>query len=246
MHKFYKVWNKVKASVKQMKNQKKIITGISIIFALSLLMIAGCTEQQPQNNTDADNNPNSEINETKTILATVNDEEITEDDVTEMQQSYAQQGQELNEKEALEQVINQTLLLQQVKQGNYMLTDNATETELERYLVQQNSSLAAYKQQLAQQGISYKKHLQTYKEQLSIEIYLNEALAYEQYNISDEQAETQLQEYLVQQNSTLKEYKQLLSQRGYSYEEQLLNYKESLKRQFLIQTLREDAVIEYQ
>ena len=220
------------------KSNKILTIGIFIVLVLSLSFFAGCTEQEK--NTDTNDNPDSPT--TGSVVATVNGEEITSDEVTDFVQQ--QQGQ-ISEENALEQLIIQTLLSQKAAQNGYNLTDEEVETELQNQLAGQNQTLQEYKQYLQQQGYTYEEILQNYKEQLTRQNYLDDAIENQGINVTDEEAESDLEENLLQQNQTLQEYKQYLQQQGYPYEQLLQNYKQQLKQQIFIQSLREQANIQY-
>lgn len=208
------------------------------MFIGGMLFITGCTEQQTTE--DINNDSNNDLNETQSIVALVNGEEITTNEVS----SYAKQN-ELTEKESLEQLIDQILLLQQAKQQGYNVNLTEAESTLKDYLSQQNQTVDAYKQYLQQQGISYQNHLENYSEQLSIQHYQEDVLQTKEYNISDQETETNLENYLAEQNITLEDYKHYLQQQDINYEEKLQLYKEALQQRLLIESLREEADIKY-
>ncbi|HMA83159.1 MAG TPA: SurA N-terminal domain-containing protein [Candidatus Thermoplasmatota archaeon] len=222
-----------------MNPPEKILTIIILVFIISLFLLPGCTDQS-QNNTNKTDTSDSDM--TGTIAATVNGEEITTDEVTLFVQQ--QQGQ-ISESYALERLIEQKILTQQARLEGYTPTDQEAEDYLKDLLTQRNQTLDEYKQYLEQQELSYEERLQSYKDQLALQNYLDDAIKAEKYDLSDEEAEQDLEELLTEQNRTLDEYKEYLGQEGYSYEEQLQNYKVGLQRQALIEDLREDAVVEY-
>jgi len=222
-----------------MNPPEKILTIIILVFIISLFLLPGCTDQS-QNNTNKTDTSDSDM--AGTIAATVNGEEITTDEVTLFVQQ--QQGQ-ISESYALERLIEQKILTQQARLEGYTPTDQEAEDYLKDLLTQRNQTLDEYKQYLEQQELSYEERLQSYKDQLALQNYLDDAIKAEKYDLSDEEAEQDLEELLTEQNRTLDEYKEYLGQEGYSYEEQLQNYKVGLQRQALIEDLREDAVVEY-
>ena len=221
-----------------MYKSKKILIEISTILIISLLMFAGCTDQS-QDDADADNNSNSNIS--GTVVATVNGEEITSDEVSYIQQSYEQQGQQISEEDALEQLINQEILFQKAQQEGFNLTDEETEAEIEKLLGQQGMTLEDYKDQLEQQGISYEENLQKFKEQFIIEEYQNKALEGEDFNATEEEAEEYYNLYKQQNPENTPAYEEI--------KDQIIDYLQQQKRQeainSLVQVLREDADIKY-
>ncbi|MFW6225745.1 MAG: hypothetical protein ACOC3V_02145, partial [bacterium] len=86
-------------------------------MVLSVILLAGCSTSEQEDNTQdynndfvpdnnsVDNIPTEPI--TSNVVAIVNNEEIKSEDVSAIQQSLLQQGQQISEDDALEQVINQ-------------------------------------------------------------------------------------------------------------------------------------------
>ncbi len=179
------------------------------------------------------------------VLATVNGEEITQEDVTMLQQSYMQQGQQLSEEDALEQLIDQKVLIQNALQDEYIPTDDEAESELKTLLQQQGMTLEDYKQQLQQMGQTYEEALQSFKESIAFENYLEAALEEKDYDIPDEEAEAEIETLLLQYDMTLDELIQQLSQMGMTYEEYVQDYKKGIAREYLTDELKEQADIEY-
>ncbi len=216
-----------------MYKPKKILIGISVILTISLVIFAGCTEQSQ------DDKSNSDIS--GTVVATVNGEKITSEEVTSMQQAYEQQGQQISEEDALEQLINQEILSQKAQQEGFNLTDEEAEAEIEALLGQQGMTLKEYKDQLEQQGTSYEEQLQNFKEQLAIQNYQDEALEGEDFNVTEEEAENYYELYKQQDPENTPDYEDI--------KDQIIDYLQQQKRQeainSLVQELREDANIEY-
>jgi parvulin-like peptidyl-prolyl isomerase len=219
-----------------MKTSKKIPICILLIFAIFFAVFAGCTDQNQDNSTL----DNSDISEN--IAATVNGEEITTEEVNLLVQQ--QQGV-ISESYALERLIEQKILIQQARKEGYMPTNEEAENQLIIQISEQNQTLDEYKQYIERQGDSYDEKLESYKDQIALQKYLEDAVNQEKYDITDKEAEQDLQNLLMEQNKTLDEYKEYLAEQGYSYEEQLQNYKIGLKRQALIEDLKVDAVIKY-
>jgi len=216
-----------------MDKPKKILIGLSVILTISLMIFAGCTEQSQ------DNESNS--NTSGTVVATVNGEKITSEEVTSMQQAYEQQGQQISEEDALEQLINQEILSQKAQQEGFNLTDEEAEAEIEALLGQQGMTLKEYKDQLEQQGMSYEEQLQNFKEQLVIQNYQDEALEGEDFNVTDEEAEDYYELYKQQDPENTPAYEDI--------KDQIIDYLQQQKRQeainSLVQELKEDANIDY-
>lgn len=196
-------------------------------------------EYESDTNGSDDNDEDFEVE----VLATVNGEEITQEDVTMLQQSYMQQGQQLSEEDALEELINHEVLSQHSLQEKFMPTDDEVEDEIEDILQQYNFTKEELEQQLQQQGMSYEEYFQNIKKDLAMQNSLSDAVA--EYNIPDEEAEAKIETLLLQYDMTLDELIQQLSQMGMTYEEYVQDYKKGIAREYLTDELKEQADIEY-
>jgi parvulin-like peptidyl-prolyl isomerase len=183
-----------------------------------------------------DNNSNLSGN----VIATVNGEEITTSEVSAIQQSFIQQGQQISEEDALEQVINQKLISQEVEAGDYYVSTEEAESTIEQQLSMQGASLEDYKQQISQQGIVYEEQLDSIKEELAVQKYLETQLEGENFEVSKQEAK-EFYEMYKQQSGINETYEEL--------EPQIMATLQQQKQQetigYLIQELRADAEIKY-
>lgn len=207
---------------------------------LTVLTFSGCNENSENDLADSDNGVFF-----GNVVAIVNGEEITSEEVTILQQSYMQQGQQLSEKEALDQIIDQKLLNQQALQDEYMPTTEEAEIEIETLLQQQGMTLDDYKQQLAQQGMNYEESLQNFKEDLAIQNYVEAALKEREFEGLRDEAESELESMLQLYNMSKDELTQQLAQMGMTYEDFLQDIKKDIAQEYLIEELRTQAEIEY-
>ncbi len=201
---------------------------------LIVLAFTGCVEDNTEKDTEDGNGETS-----GDVVATVNGEEINSDDVADYQQQYSQQGQEISEEDALEGLIDQEVLNQEAQE--YIPSDNEALKDLESMLGETNLTTEKAEEILTQYGMDFEQ----LKEQIAVQDYLEITLEKEEFNVTDEEAEAELETMLQQQGQTLEEFKEQLEQQGMSYEDQLQSYKQQMAQQKLIQQLREDAEIIY-
>jgi hypothetical protein len=184
-----------------------------------------------------DNNSNLSGN----VIATVNGEEITTSEVSAIQQSLIQQGQQITEEDALEQVINQKLISQEVEAGDYSVSTEEAESTIEQQLSMQGASLEEYKQQLLEQGIVYEEQLDSIKEELAVQKYLETQLEGENFEVSEQETQDFYEMYKSQSPEEVPSYEEL--------ELQIIATLQQQKQQeaigYLIQELRADAKINY-
>ncbi len=216
---------------------------------LIVLAFSGCTENDTQKN--ADNNTTDGNNETENgneelsgdVVATVNGENITSEEVEELQQQNSQYGQQMSEEDALDQLIDQEVLSQHYQQEEFMPTNEEVEDEINVTLQQNNWSQEQLEQQLEQSGMTYEDYFQSVEEELARQNCLSEAV--DEYGVSDEEAEQQINMMLQQYNMTLEQLEQQLEQSGMTYEDYLDQMKQQIVQPDLTDDLREEADIEY-
>ncbi len=177
-----------------MSYSNKTLIAILAVIAVALWIFVGFTLL-----TDDTNNDDSNTNVSNSVLAIVNGEDISSKEIEEAVESYARQGQQVSEKQALELVINQTILFQEAEKEGYGLTDVEAEMELIKQLSERNSTLDDYKADLEEQNISYEEQLQDFKEHIAIEKYVDHALVGENLSVTDEEARD-FYNFLMQQS----------------------------------------------
>lgn len=219
-----------------MSYSNKTLIAILAVIAVALWISVGFTLL-----TDDTNNDDSNGDVSNSVLAIVNGEKISSNEVEEAVESYARQGQQASEKQALELVINQTILFQEAERQGYGLTDTEAEMELIKQLSERNSTLDDYKADLEEQNISYEEQLQDFKEHTAIEKYVGHALVGENLSVTDDEARD-FYDFLMQQSG----YENVTFEEMESY---IIDYMTEKKRDdavnSLIADLRSEAEIVY-
>lgn len=220
---------KQKKSKKVKISKKNFYVGTSIVLAVALLIVASLVVNLGGSS------------DSSAVIATVNGENIMQGEVEQIKQAAAQQGQQLDNESALEQVINQRLILQEAQNSGYVVSVEEAESDIEMQLSQQGRTLEDVKSELSTQGESYDEVIKNYAEQLSIQNYIDAEVEVPEV-ISDEAMQ------FYEQN------KAQLGQGGEApaFEEvegQIVSYLESQKQQqeisALLQELRSSANINY-
>jgi peptidyl-prolyl cis-trans isomerase SurA len=220
-------------------NSKNIFIGIVIVLGLLFIGWFFMSDQGTQTNTNLDNDllPG----ETNNILVKVNGEDVTSNEVVGIQQSFAQQGQQISSEDALEQAINQELISQEVEKGDYSVSNEEAESAIEQQLATQGATLNDYKQQVESQGISYEEILESTKEQLAIQNYLDIQLEGENFEVSEQEANEFYEEYKAQSPEEIPPFEEI--------EPQIISMLQQQKQQEAISSLVEElklsADVEY-
>lgn len=206
--------------------KKQLIIGSMLIMSFA---IVGCAANNTQ-----------ETTETTTaqweVLATVNGQAITSAEVSTMQELFAQQGQQVSEQDALEQVINQIVLTQQVTP----LSVAETESMIEEQLSLQGLSLDDYKGQIETMGMSYEAELENAREGFAVQAYVESTIGSD-FEVTDEEARAFYDAYSQQSPEELPAYEELEEQIIMTIQQQ----KQQEAVQAHIQALRAGADIQY-
>ncbi|MFT4310874.1 MAG: hypothetical protein ACMXYC_04550 [Candidatus Woesearchaeota archaeon] len=234
-----------------MKFQKKIVY---IMFALSLLVLAACTSYDiPEQEMPTQQDPFEQqiptqqeepfIVETplveSEVMATVNGVPIYSDEVIMAQQSFMQQGVQMNEQESLEQLINIELLGQIALQQGFELTTQEVEQDIEQQLTLQGINVEDYKQQLSTMGISFEQQLEQYAQQVAIQLYLEDMLSKQNFTATAQEAQELYDMYANElSNQTFEEVEQDLFAI-------LIQEQEQMFIEQHVESLRADANIVY-
>ncbi len=219
-----------------MKNSNKIILGVFLAIVAGAL--AWSIMSQPSANVESAS-PTDLPGET-IALATVNGQVITSDELNTVKSAFAQQGLQVTEDQALDHLINQVILSQEAKKGGYYMDDAKFQAELENQLSLQGVTVDEYKNQLESEGISYEKRIESIKEQLAIQEYLD--AQFKDLPIATEQDAKELYESYKQQSPDgLPPYEQVKDQMLQLAQDQ--NQQEAI--QGLIEGLKTNAEITY-
>ncbi|MFW5704956.1 MAG: hypothetical protein ACOCXG_03860 [Nanoarchaeota archaeon] len=231
-----------------MANLKNII---GIFLVLSVILLAGCSTSEQEDNTQdynndfvpdnnsVDNIPTEPI--TSNVVAIVNNEEIKSEDVSAIQQSLLQQGQQISEDDALEQAINQKVLEQKVQQENIVVTNEEAESVIEQQLAMQGATLDDYKQQVESTGVSYDAELENIKNQIAIQNFLESQLEGQTFDVTEEEAQEFYEMYKQQSPEEVPSYEELQPQIIATLEQE----KQQEATSIIVQELRTTANVEY-
>ena len=112
------------------------------------------------------------------ILARVNGQEITKQEVQEFQrQTYLWYGQNATEEQALEQMIAEKLLYREAEWEGYLLTPEEAEQELVTWLALMGKTIEDLEAQLEEVDLSYDEYLEDFQRQLAIQSFLDEEVS---------------------------------------------------------------------
>lgn len=119
------------------------------------------------------------------VVTKVNGKEITRVDVMTMQQSFASQGQEISEQEAVEYSIDRELLAQETEKQGFMPSPQKAEEMLKEEVARQGASMESLKEQLKSQGQPYEEVLESYRIQAGIQQFIDSTVETPQISPSE-------------------------------------------------------------
>lgn len=194
-------------------------TGILFVM-IALLALAGCSqsEQTPQTNQDIPDQTQT----TPTQTVTVNGQQISQEEILNAQQQLSMQsGQEASIEQAQQLAIQQVLLQQEVENRGLSVSQEEAVQEIESQLSAQGLTLEEYQEQVGEQ--MYQETLANAQQQLGVqrlldsldfeEVTQNQTRTFYEQNpeqfefgnetVSYEEAQEDIENFLVQQNQQL-------------------------------------------
>lgn len=157
-----------------------VIAGVVAVAALTVVLVQANIAAR-----DAD------------VVARVNGERITSQDVAELQASYQQYYDvEITTGQALEQLITQKVLYQEARHKGHLLTMEEAEQELHAQLGAANLTPEDFRAQLDVYGVSYDEYVEHYRKQTAIEHYLTAEVPV--VEVTEEEARELYNDYVQQ------------------------------------------------
>lgn len=160
----------------RMRNRKTlaIIAGVTAAIVILLVLIPGTLGTQDED-----------------VVAMVNGKKITSEDVTLMRARHLAYDRVMDADRALEQLIVDTLLYDEASRDGYILTSEEAERELHAQLEAEDLALEDFKADLELYGISYSEFLNTFRRELAIANYLDDAIA-----VTEDEARERYEQYI--------------------------------------------------
>ncbi|MFT4244088.1 MAG: hypothetical protein ACMXYB_01390 [Candidatus Woesearchaeota archaeon] len=176
-----------------------------------------------------------------TPILNINGEEVLAQDVAVVQMQLQQQGFEINEQQALEQIITNTVLLQAVQEQNFVITNEEAEEELIQLLSTQGFTIDDLKLDLEEQGVSYEATLEDFKERIAVDRFLEQNIDISSVEVTQEEVEEFYAMYSMQMGEQTLPFEEIELQIVAQIEQEKIG---ELQNQF-INVLVEEADIEF-
>ncbi len=112
------------------------------------------------------------------VVATVNEEKITAEDVAQMQARYEfYYGEEYAFEQALEQLLVEAMVYQEAERAGYLLDMGQAEQELGAQLVRDGWTMEELLAALEEYGIVYDDYIETFHRELAMGNYVDDEVA---------------------------------------------------------------------
>jgi hypothetical protein len=129
-----------------------------------------------------------------------------------------------------------------VKEENIVVTNEEAEVIIEQQLLMQNMTLDEYKEVIESQGVSYEEELESIKDQIAIQIFLENKLEGKSFDVTEEEAKEFYEMYKLQMGENeVPSYEEIEPQIIASLEQE----KQQEEIDVIIQDLILDVDIEY-
>ena len=189
-----------------------LVAGVTALIVVAVVLAVGGTNEE--------------------VLAVVNGQRITADDVRAMQaRNELVYGEALDPKLALEQLVNEELLYQEAVKGRALSIEEA-EQELEAQLAADGYTVELLKADLESFDIDYDEYLETFRRELTVGYYLAVAVS-----VTEEEARERYDQYSDNPELEVPPFEEVKQQIIFQMEEEVLVR--------LLTSLRASAVIEY-
>ena len=166
-----------------LRRRWKIIAGIAAVAVLAAVLVIVMSAA-----------PDEEAPPVNAVLATVDGEEITADEVARLQQRMLRWDDiALEDDEVLEQLIVDRVLYQEAERRGYQPTLQETEREVRTALLNMGIPVEELHARLAEEGLSYMEYLEERRVQLAIAQLVDDAV--EIPEITEEEAREYYQGY---------------------------------------------------
>ena len=161
------------SKVSENKNNKNNIL-IGIIVVLIILVVGVLVYTLMNSNTNSGENLNTIDKNTSlnsNVIALVNSKEITSQDFDFMKKTIEQTGQQINQSQIVEILVNQELLFQESKKNGFEISAQEAGQRLDFLLSQQGLDKATFEQQIISVGFTMDSYLEGMRKQIAISDY---------------------------------------------------------------------------
>lgn len=221
------------------ENNKSLLIILGVIGVLGLFAIISIIVNS-QSELSGDMNETSQVS--TEVVATVNGEEVYEEEVLAIQREFSQTQENMSYDDALDQAVMITVLRQELKNSNESLSLEQTQSILAEQLQAQGISLEEYRSQVNSQGQSFENLLQNYQFQFSIQQFLEQQVG--EVNVTEQEIE---EFYLVYSQQAEAQGQQVpkLEQIREQLVQNIKQQKASELRNQYVSSLVEEANVEY-
>lgn len=204
-----------------------VVAGIAVL-ALALVLIIGLPAA-PDNGTTSNNNTAPD----ESVVATVNAEEITTEDITTLQRIvWVWYREWVDTPVLLERLIADRVLVQEAVRQDYMPTELEAESELLIELASMGRTREDFEVRLEQVGLYWEEYLVIFRNQLATERYLADVV-----DVTEEEVRAYYDDMKEAEGEEIEPFEEL--------EQAIIEFLRQRKVFLVIEDLREKADIVY-
>lgn len=185
------VFNTNNVMMKKLTFVGLLVVLVSIASITSFFAGSYITKLDSDKNTQFDINDEiskiESVTEDNSIVAEVNGQEISEEEVNDIIKAGFARGQMLDSESALDMIITKDLLLEEAQNRDIMITMVDAEERLTESYVQKGLSKEEFEEKLGEFGTTYDETLERFREELIINDMLTDEISNTDIQVSDEE-----------------------------------------------------------
>jgi len=224
-------------------SQKSLIAsiGVAVVLIVAAMLLFNVSGIMPGDQSSGVINDNETAAQPGKVVATVNGEPITANQVASVEQRVSLSGQNVSQRAIIEELVKQEILDQQAKKEGYTVSKQEVEQMLMAQMAGQNMSLSELKQMVAQQGGSWEQQIENYRRQLATQNYIEETIAGQVAPVTEQEIQQYYQAYKQQSQQEVPTLEQVKQQINLTLQQQ----KRQQAINALVEQLKPNYDIEY-
>jgi hypothetical protein len=222
-----------------MKSKNKKSIKLAIFFGALVIMIA--VGMLYFNRAESENQITNSPKSSSGIIASVNNEKINYEEVLQIKDTLTQEGQNVSDKEIIEFLIEQKLILKETNKDKYLVSKEDAEEYIKIQLAMMEMSIEDYEKELKKINSSFDKQIELMQKNIAIQNYFSDAIDEESINVTEEEAKEFYQMYKSYSSDDFPEFEEIEFEIYQALEQQ----KQQQAIKLLINELRKEADIKY-
>lgn len=188
-----------------------VVVVLAVVFAFTYLSNDDNLNENPMQGNNQ-TNQDEMTQDMSGVVATVDGEELTQEDLQVIIDSLSSNGQEISRDQALEQLVVETALTQEAEQGGFMPSTQEVTEMIETEIAAQGMNLEEFKTQMEESGANFDQELELYRLQMGIQAYLESRTSQMDLNVTQEEMQEFYAQYSAQSQEEVPPYEEIEEQ----------------------------------